>query len=328
METKVFNVEMKSGIRRTPEFEKKGLAGFAVNVGLRCGHGCEYCSTGALLRTHSWFQHSSIKKQGITSFTRGIAVVDPAIADRVAEDARRIGSRDHSKRGLVEVCTTTDAWSPEARKHNLGRKILKAILEQPGWTVRVLTKSADVADDFDLICGYRERVLVGISLTATPDQSDVCSAIEPHASLIPERMDAIRQANRQGLRTYGMLCPLLPEIGNSAAQIEKMVKFVVGCGAEELFVEPVNPRGPGLMNTQEALEAGGYGKEAAAVQEIRNTAKWSRYTRQLIADVQRAVRKHFDIRKLRVLLYPSNLTPEDKKAIQRDDKGVVWLGKE
>lgn len=73
---------------------------------------------------------------------------------------------------------------------------------------------------------------------------------------------------------------------------------------------------------------GGYGKEAAAVQEIRNTAKWSGYTRQLIADVQRAVRTHFDIRKLRVLLYPSNLTPEDKKAIQRDDKGVVWLSKE
>jgi DNA repair photolyase len=319
---------MKSGIRRTPEFEKKGLAGYAVNVGLRCGHGCEYCSTGALLRTHQWFQQSSIKNAGITSFTRGIAVVDPNVAERVAEDARRIGGRDHSKRGLVEVCTTTDAWSPEARKHDLGRKILKAILHQPGWTVRVLTKSAGVADDFDLIKKYRDRVQVGISLTATPDKSDVCAVVEPHASSIPERMDAIRQAKKQGLRTYGMLCPLLPSIGNSAAQVERMVKFVVSCGAEEIFVEPVNPRGPGLKNTQEALETHGYRREAAAVQEIRNTAKWSGYTRQLIADVQRAVRQHFDIRKLRVLLYPSNLTPEDKKAIERDDNGVVWLGKE
>ena len=328
MSTKVFNIAMKSGIRRTPEFEKKGLAGYAVNVGLRCGHGCEYCSTGALLRTHSWFQRSSVKRERITSFTRGIAVVDPKIAERVAEDAQSIGGRDHSKRGLVEVCTTTDAWSPEARKHDLGRKILTAILDQPGWTVRVLTKSAEVERDFDLISKYRDRVLVGISLTATPDKSDVCAAIEPHASRISERMDAIRQAKKQGLRTYGMLCPLLPSIGNSAAQIERMVKFVVSCGAEEIFVEPVNPRGPGLKNTQEALEAGGYSKEAAAVQDIRTTLKWSGYTRQLIADVQQSVRKHFDIRKLRVLLYPSNLTPEDEKAIQRDDKGVVWLGKE
>ncbi len=328
MRTTVFHVEMKSGIRRTPEFEKKGLAGFAVNVGLRCGHGCEYCSTGALLRTHQWFQQSSIKKQAVTSFTRGIAVVDPKIAERVADDARRLGGRDHSKRGLVEVCTTTDAWSPEARQHDLGRKILKAILEQPRWPVRVLTKSAEVGKDFDLIRKYRERVLVGISLTATPDKSDVCAVIEPHASPIPERIDAIRQAQKQGLRTYGMLCPLLPSIGNSPSQIERMVQFIVGCGAEDIFVEPVNPRGPGLKNTQEALEAGGYSKEAAAVQEIRNTAKWSAYTRRLIADVQQAVRKHFDIRKPRVLLFPSNLTAEDETAIRRDNKGVVWLGKE
>ena len=39
--TKVFHLEMKNGIKRIPEFEKKGLAGFAVNVGLGCGHGCE-----------------------------------------------------------------------------------------------------------------------------------------------------------------------------------------------------------------------------------------------------------------------------------------------
>jgi len=323
MRTKVFEIEMKSGIRRTPEFEKKGLAGFAVNVWLRCGHGCEYCSTGALVRTHKWFQRNEVKDQGITSFSRGIAVVDPNIAELVAHDAK-----SKRKRGLVEVCTTTDAWSPEARKHNLGRKILKAILEQPGWTVRVLTKGAEVADDFDVIKKYGDRVLVGISLTGAPYKSDVCAAIEFHASPISERMAAMREVKKQGLRVYGMLCPLLPSIGNSPAQIEKMVKFVVSCGAEEIFVEPVNPRGSGLKNTQEAVEAAGYSKEAAAVQEIRTTVKWSRYTRQLIADVQRAVRKHFDIRKLRVLLYPSNLTPEDKKAIQRDDKGVVWLGKD
>ncbi len=321
METKVFEVKMKSGIRRTPEFEKKGLAGYAVNVGLRCGHGCEYCSTGASVRTHEWFRRKPIKEQKITSFTRGIAVIDPNIAEKVSHDAKR-----RRKRGLVEVCTTTDAWSPEARKHDLGRKILKAILEQPGWNVRVLTKSAHVVNDFDVISQYRDRVQVGISLTATPDKSDVCGIIEPNASSIPERMEAIREANKQGLRTYGMLCPLLPSIGNSPDQINEMVKFVVDCGAEELFAESVNPRGSGLKNTQEALAAHGYKAEAVAVKEIRKTANWSIYTRQLIADLQQSVREHFDIGKLRILLYPSNLAPEDEKSIRENDEGVVWLG--
>ena len=41
---------LKTGITRTREFEKKGLASYAVNCGVKCGHGCRYCSTGAMLR--------------------------------------------------------------------------------------------------------------------------------------------------------------------------------------------------------------------------------------------------------------------------------------
>jgi hypothetical protein len=37
------------------------------------------------------------------------------------------------------------------------------------------------------------------------------------------------------------------------------------------------------------------------------------------------VLKFSDIRKLRFLLYPSNLQPQDKLEIQKDDAGVVWL---
>jgi hypothetical protein len=39
-----------------------------------------------------------------------------------------------------------DAWSPEAQEHDLGRRCLAAILSQPGWTVRVLTKNDAVAN--------------------------------------------------------------------------------------------------------------------------------------------------------------------------------------
>jgi len=41
--------------------------------------------------------------------------------------------------------------------------------------------------------------------------------------------------------------------------------------------------------------------------------------------VQVSVRRHFQIDKLRVLLYPSNLSPHDIEAIRHDDAGVIWL---
>lgn len=219
-----------------------------------------------------------------------------------------------------------DAWSPEAKEHEIGQRCLRAILEQPDWLVRILTKNAVVRDDFDFIENYRDRVLVGLSITATPDKGEVIEILEPNASSIPQRMAALIEAAARGLRTYAMFCPLLPGIADSQEGIERLVKFAADCRAEEIFAEPVNPRGPSLKKCQEALQLWGYEKEAKAIESIRKRKNWSRYVLQLIHNVQKAVRKHSDINKLRFLLYPSNLLPEHKIEIQKDDAGVIWLG--
>jgi DNA repair photolyase len=229
---------------------------------------------------------------------------------------------------MIQLCTVVDAWAPEAQEYQLGRRCLEAILSQPGWTVRILTKNAAVAKDFDLISRYRDRVLVGLSMTATLDKADIIQAVEPNASPIPDRIAALREAHRLGLRTYGMLCPLLPGIADSPPDVRKLVKTVVDCGVEEVFAEPVNGRGPGLRLTQEALQGHGYMPAASAVAAIRNQAGWSCYTVDLIRTLQAAMRDLSDIRKLRFLLYPSRLMPEHAAMIWADDAGVVWLGKD
>jgi len=311
----VHHYPLATGIRPTPEFAKKGLASFAVNVGLKCDHHCTYCSSGSLLRCHPAFAQF-----GESPFGYGYAIVDPDMPEKVARDAKR-----SKKRGLVQLCTTVDAWAPAAKDLDLGRRCLEALLAEPGWTVRILTKNAAVADDFDLIAKYRDRVLVGISMTGTIDRTKPVSAIEPNASSIPDRMDALETAHRMGLRTYGMLCPLLPGIADRPDQIGQLVRLAEACGAEEIFVEPVNPRGAGLKNTEEALRRAGFHAEADAVARIRSRAAWSPYVVRLVQHVQHAVRHHSDVRKLRFLLYPSGLANEDAQEIRMDDEGVVWL---
>ena len=311
------NYPLKSGIRPTPEFAKKKLATHAVNVGVKCGHGCAYCSTGAMLRMHLAF-----KKLNENPFEHGYAIVDPDMAQRVAEDAKRI-----KQRGLIQLCTTVDAWAPEAKQHNLGRRCLEAILNEPGWQVRILTKNVSVRDDYDLIETYLDRVLVGLSITATPDQSGVIEIIEPNASSIQERHLVVVEAAARGLRTYAMFCPLLPGVADSPDQTDQLIKFAVEYRVEEIFVEPVNPRGPGLKQCQESLELWGYGRQAKAIENIRKQKEWSRYVVELLANTQSSVRRHFDITKLRFLLYPSRLLPRDLMEIREDDAGVVWLGK-
>ena len=312
---KDYTYSLTGGISPSPEFAKKGLAQYAVNVGLRCGHDCTYCSSRAMLRCHKAFG-----ELGKGAFDTGYSIVDPYIVERVADDARRL-----RRRGLVQVCTTVDAWAPEAQEKQLGRACLEVLLEQPGWTVRVLTKNAAVAKDFDLIRKHRDRVLVGLSLTGTPDKEPVLSAIEPYASPVSERMAVLKEAARLGLRTYGMLCPLLPGIADSPEQIHEMVRFVKDCGVEEVFSEAVNPRGNSLTLTEDVLRQSGFVAEAEAILRVRKRTMWSSYVVGLVQNVQRAIRSHMTAKKLRFLLYPSGLAERDRRAIQKDDVGVVWL---
>jgi DNA repair photolyase len=307
---------MRRGISDSPEFAKKGLAHFAANVGVRCGHDCTYCSSRAVLR-----MQPSIRQAGERAFETGYSIVDPDIAEKIARDAKRMRNR-----GLVQLCTTVDAWAPEAQKYDLGRRCLEAILAEPGWTVRILTKNAAVARDFDLIEKHKDRVLVGLSLTSTPDRQAVLSVVEPYASPISERMAAMEEAHELGIRTYGMLCPLLPGIGDGPEQIDELVQFAAQCGAEEVFCENANARGNSLTLTERVLRENGFLVEAEAVLRVRSVEKRRPYVIDLLHNVQAAMRRHMSIDKLRFLLYVNAIGVNYQIQVQsNDDTGVIWL---
>jgi|SRR5208282_4498081 len=314
---RVHETTLTTGIERNPEFEKKGLAQYAVNIGTRCGHQCLYCSSNAQLRLHR-----SFKKAGERPFEFGYAIVDPKMPDRVARDADRLWPR-----GLIELCTTVDAWAPEAQERNLGRRCLEAILWHAGWEVRILTKNAAVTKDFDLVAKYRDRVAVGLSLTGTARQEEILKVLETNASPITHRMAAMQKAHKLGLRTFGMLCPLLPGIADDPKTVDELVQFCLDNGAEEIFAEAVNPRGNSLRLCAEALQEAGFEKEAAAVNAVRDEKNWSAYVVRLVKKVQNAMKKYGVLDKLRFLLYTAGLQNSDLKSIRNDDAGVRWLGK-
>ena len=113
--TRDHSYSLKGGINRSVEFERKGLAEYAINVGTKCSHGCTYCSTGAMLRCHDSF---------------GAVGEDPFLA-RVRHHPIQTRPRESPRMppvfgnaDSVQLCTTVDAWSPEAQRHELGRPLL------------------------------------------------------------------------------------------------------------------------------------------------------------------------------------------------------------
>ena len=118
-------------------------------------------------------------------------------------------------------------------------------------------------------------------------------------------------ANPARVRVYVAVQYTRPDKGQARAnpdQIDSLAESAAKWGVEEVFAESVNGRGPGPRLTQEALNGAGYAGEARAIEAIRKKEAWSLYVRDLIANLQRSVRRHHDIERLRVRLYPANLT--------------------
>ncbi len=315
MPLNVYERPRGTGIQRTPEFAKKKLCNYAVNVGMSCGHQCTYCSSPSLRRTHPDFQAI-----GQTAFQRGFAIVDPDTPERIRQSVPNLTERD-----IVQLCTLDDAWSPEAQKHGLGRKCLEFLLEKTPAQVRILTKNAAVTDDFDLLKKHRKRVIVGLSTGIPASREDAAEAVEPNASSVRDRLAALQKANKMGLRTYGMLCPCLPGIADSEAALEEMFAAVLECGAEDIWLEPVNARGRALTATSLALRDAGLNVDAEAVETIRKGVNWSVYATALIKTSIGVADRLDVLDKLHILLYPKKLSSEDKAKLKHHKRGIIWL---
>lgn len=313
-EAKVYTVSLRAGIRKTPEFAKKGLATHSVNVGLLYGHGCRYCSTPAMVRAHNAF-----REMRLSAFTEGMAVVDPYAPERVRREVGRLREGD-----VVQMCTITDAWAPEALELDLGRQCLEILLRESPCLVRVLTKNAAVEEDFDLMEEFRDRVLLGLSLTAPPSRAASVQVVEPFASPVPERVRVMEEAVRRRLRVYGMVCPCLPGVLDDEGGLCEVADLLRRLGAEEVFLEPVNPRGRGLVRTEEAFRAANMPLLANAAGSIRRRAAWSSYARALIETAEAVFANYAARHRLRILLYPSGLRDEDRESLKKCSS-VVWL---
>ncbi|MCY2927446.1 MAG: ParB/RepB/Spo0J family partition protein [Planctomycetota bacterium] len=316
----VYQYSRGEGITATPEFEKKGLCRYALNVGLICGHQCTYCSTHSLL----YKMVEPFKTIGQTCHARGFAVVDPDTPARIAKDIPALTDKD-----IVQMCTLDDAWSPEARKYNLGRKCLEVLLERTPAQVRVLTKNAEVAADFDLMKKYPGRVIVGLSTGIPPSRQDAADAMEPNASPVQDRLKALRTAHRMGLRTFGMLCPCPPGIADSEAALGELFDAVVACGVEDIWLEPINARGKGPGDSADALHTAGLSIEADAVRAIAKKAAWPTYATDLIKAAIAVATSRKVLKKLHVLLYPTKyMTPQQRAELKSFGSPIIWLEKE
>ncbi len=130
----------------------------------------------------------------------------------------------------IALGTNTDPYQPIEREHRITRSILE-VLARVGHPVTIVTKSAAVTRDIDILAPMAERGLAKVALSVTTLDRKLARAMEPRAPTPQKRLDAIRQLSQAGIPTAVITAPIIPAINDP--EIEALLEAAQEAGARE-----------------------------------------------------------------------------------------------
>ena len=307
--------QRKCAVTHSPEFMKKGLGSYSLDGGFSCGHNCTYCSTPSILRTQSVVFKDAFGKNAYEAHRDGYAVIDTDTPNRIADSVKGLTKDD-----TVIMSPKTDLWCPTSRQHDLGKKCLKALLEANSvCQVRLLSKCHLLANDLKEFTQYKDRIQVGFSLTAPRGKSHLAKIMEPNASTIIERLNALRNVKDMGFRVYVMACPAVPGILTDASDLEALLSEVVALGPEAIYIEGLNGRGKSLGDTEKAFRLATRPDIANRIVPISTVDGHEAYVEDLINTAHAVALKLGCVDKMKYLVY------DQLHAELKDVPGVILL---
>ena len=173
----------------------EGAGHYYINPYVGCTIGCEFCYVAARA-------DMSRRMEGLPSLPWG-RYVDVKV--NAAEVLRREVRRH--KPGIVRFSPIlTDPYQPLERRYRITRQCLEVLLGA-GFKPVILTRAARVIEDLDLLRRFPASA-VGMSIPTDDDR--VRQRFEPGADPVAERIAALERCRAAGLRTFGVVQPMLP----------------------------------------------------------------------------------------------------------------------
>jgi DNA repair photolyase len=189
----------------------------SINPYRGCEHGCVYCFARP---THAFM-----------GLSPGLDFESKLFAK---PDAARMLDRELSKPGYqprtIAIGTNTDPYQPIEKQYRIMREILE-VLEARGHPVGIVTKSALVTRDIDILSRMAERGLAKVALSVTTMDRMLARTMEPRASTPTKRLEAIRQLSDAGVPASVMVAPIIP--GLNDPEMERILDSARAAGARE-----------------------------------------------------------------------------------------------
>src|SRR5207342_2339901 len=189
----------------------------SINPYRGCEHGCVYCFARP---THAYLGLSP----GLDFESKLLAKPD---APELLE--KELAASGYEPR-MIAIGTNTDPYQPIEREHKIMRGILE-VLERAGHPVGIVTKSALVTRDIDILQRMAKRNLVKVALSVTTLDPKLARTMEPRASTPPKRLEALRQLSDAGIPATVMVAPVIPALNDS--EIERILDAAAHAGVKE-----------------------------------------------------------------------------------------------
>ncbi len=187
----------------------------SINPYRGCEHGCVYCFARP---THAYLGLSP----GLDFETKIFA--KPEAARLLAAELRDRKYRVQA----IAMGTNTDPYQPIERTAKITRAILE-VLRDFAHPFTIVTKSALVVRDLDIIAPMAARRLCKIFLSVTTLDRDLARAMEPRASTPRKRLAAIKALADAGVTTGVMAAPMIPALTDS--EMEAILEAAREAGA-------------------------------------------------------------------------------------------------
>lgn len=191
---------------------------WSINPYRGCEHGCSYCCARP---SHACLNLSP----GLDFETRLVAKIN------AAEALRRELARPGHRPSPINIGSVTDAYQPVERRWGLTRAVLQVLTacEHP---FTIVTKSAGVERDLDLIAPAARRGQAQVFISVTTLDAGLARQLEPRAAAPQRRLQAVRKLSAAGVPVGVNVAPVIPFVNEP--EIERVAAAAAEAGAQSL----------------------------------------------------------------------------------------------
>lgn len=212
---------------------------FSVNPYRGCVHACAYC--------YARPSHQYLGYGAGSDFDRKIVVRVNA-----PEVLRQTFDKKRWQGESITFSGNTDCYQPLERRYELTRRCLAVCADYKN-PVHVITKSALVRRDLELLVRLSREARCGVTLSIPFADEAMARAIEPYASAPSARLETVRILAEEGIAVGVNVAPVIPGLNDT--QIIELLERAHAAGARRAAIIPVRLAAEVLPVFLERLEA-------------------------------------------------------------------------